>query len=490
MLLVLCAAIFLIVLPIGPSPSDDLFYIDAAHRLQARTYQAPSEQFPYHHYLRWPVTLPLALLFALFGLSGKTIAAFTAFHLFGVCALTYSIALRLYGRRILAMLAALAPFMIPESLLPWLVRAEPPCLLWALVALQLTLSGGGLLRTFAAGLCMAVAANAQQVALFAVPGIALLTLRQTSSANRRAARTVSLLAGVTAGVLGIMCLEWLLLGDFWIELKSMKWWHLRPIYRTSASDGLAGFLDPSDERRFVLGFLKNLSHAFPLMSAAFCGGVVLRILAWRRVLTPSRDMILAAGLTIGLLEMLGPLAVEKTYIRFLVIPLYLICIEFIALVYETAIAKPARWWSRLPTLALAVAAIPHLKDNLERLTRVPEHMRYYADPVRLIAADIRQRRVLPRKVLLLFQDKGLPGLIDWSWAVQCYSDYRLADAKIRERIRVPPRDHARVTYFVGTEPGPFESAGFKVITYPHGQQEASRPQVLVHETSQDPVPSK
>src|ERR1039458_8182598 len=73
-------------LALWPSPSDDLFYIDAAWNLQNGTYRPPWAGAPYHHYLRWPVVLPLAALIRLFGVSQKSIAVFSILPHLG-CAL-------------------------------------------------------------------------------------------------------------------------------------------------------------------------------------------------------------------------------------------------------------------------------------------------------------------------------------------------------------------------------------------------------------------
>ena len=118
----------------APRPTDDLFYIDAAYRISDGTYMTPTESFPYHHYLRWPVVLPLAGLFRAIGPTPTAIAAHTAIHLFLIGLTTYFIARRLSASPVHAALAALTPLVVPAELMAFLVRSESAVLLWTLLA--------------------------------------------------------------------------------------------------------------------------------------------------------------------------------------------------------------------------------------------------------------------------------------------------------------------------------------------------------------------
>jgi hypothetical protein len=481
---VLCglySAVYIHLLPVGPLPTDDLFYIDAAFKLQSGTYEAPTRGFPYHHYLRWPVILPLAALFFLFGVSEKTIGAYTLIYLMGISTATYFLILRLYGKHYLAAVASLAIVVVPAQMVTILVRSEPAALFWALVSLFLVAVPGrrfGRLKLLASGACFAFAVNATMIAVFSAPMVPIMLwyLRRRGANAKTLARSVGLfLLGLWLTYEAIMLLEWIFLGDYLIQYKAIKWWHLRP---TDEVVSLSAYFDPDNRAYFVFGLLLNTLRSHPVLIAL----ALLLLIA--RLATPlSRDRASAALLGMSLVsiitvELAGAFVVQKLYIRFLAIPFYLLCVYL--LIQTTKLMQTRRLGLLGVSAVLLLLLGIHVQRNAGQYLTEDHVLHYYRDPIRLIKADIAEKDARSEVARVFFENNGLYGLIPWNWAVNCYSDYDLVGVEVLTS-RVPSGNQEELTYFVSVSPPGQEliDAGFVKLAYPEPRVQL-RPDVYVY----------
>ncbi len=453
--------LFIQYLPVGPAPTDDLFYVDAAHKLYSGTYTAPTKNFPYHHYLRWPVNLVIVGLFWLFGACEKTVGAYTLVHWLAISFLTYFVVFRLYGRHVYAAAASLAPLLMPASMQTFLVRSEPAAITWTLASfafLVVRRPGWPRVRLLASGAAMALAVNATQVTAFSVP-IVLVLIRHlhVKDANRRTLlrKMAIFLVGLWAAYEMIMILEWIFLGDYLIQYKSITWWHMRP---TEDAPTLAAFFDPDNRLHFVLGLLLNLIRQQPLFIAV----VVLVLLGDRarlgRLTTPSTLLLTMCLVSILCIEVFGAPVIRKVYVRFLAIPVYLLCvyllIHLVALVRFDVFRADTVGLKVVLLLVFGIYAIRNCSANLTVDRWVP----YYRNPIRIIMADVVAHGASPRDTDILFEDEGIHGLIQWDWAVRCYSDYTLAAADVFTKAKPSRRRTDQLTYFVATTDTPVDMA--------------------------------
>lgn len=473
-------AVYIYLLPVGPLPTDDLFYIDAAFKLQSGTYEAPTRGFPYHHYLRWPVTLPLAALFFLFGVSEKTIGAYTLMYLMGISAATYFLILRLYGKHYLAAVASLAMVVVPAQMVTIMVRSEPAALFWALVSLFLAAAPGrrfGRLKLLASGACFAFAVNATMIAVFSAPMVPIMLwyLRRRGTHAKTLARSVGLFVlGLWLTYEAIMILEWIFLGDYLIQYKAVKWWHLQ---LTNEVVPLSAYFDPDNHAYFLFGLLLNVLRSHPVLIA-----LVLLLLIARLAAPPGHDRASAALLGMSLvsiitIELAGALVVQKLYIRFLAIPFYLLCVYL--LIQTTKLMQTRRLGLVGVSAVLLLLLGIHVQRNAGQYLTEDHFLHYYRDPIRLIKADIAEKDTPSEVTRVFFENNGLHYLIPWNWAVNCYSDYDLAGVEVLTNT-VPSGNQAELTYFVSVSPpGPeLIDAGFVRLAYPKPRAQL-RPDVYV-----------
>jgi len=473
-------------LPVGPLPTDDMFYIDAAFKLQSGTYEAPTPSFPYHHYLRWPVILPLAALFSVFGVSEKVIGAYTLIYFVAISAATYFLVLRLYGRHLFAAVSCLAVFIVPAQMTPLLVRSEPAALFWALVSLLLAASGGrryNRLKLLTSGASFALAINATQIAAFSAPIVPLMLwyLRPEDANVKAVARRICFfLLGLWLTYEAIMILEWIFLGDYLIQYKAIKWWHL-PL--TDAVVPLSAYVDPDNRTYFLFGLLLNTMRSNPVLFA------LLVLLFIARLATPpfgnraSAALLCMSFVAIIAVEMAGALVIQKLYVRFLAIPFYVLSIYLLIQVVGWIHSRRVHLLC-LSAILLLLLGI-HTRRNVTQYFVEGDAFHYYRDPIRLIKQHIINRGDQPKKVCIFFENDGLHGLIQWNWAVKCYSDYYLADTEILTKT-TPTNVDDRLTYFVSVSPTgrAVLNAGFEKLPYPDLRAQ-SRPNVYVLQPDDD-----
>lgn len=258
----------------NPRPTDDMFYIDAAWNLQNGTYAPPSAAAPYHHYLRWPVVLPLSFAMSIFGASEALLRLFPlAYPLLASAAL--AITARRFSREPAVWIAAAAsPLLIPTEVMAHRVLSESASVAWFVVAIA-TLATIGRSKPrralFVAGVCVAIATNAAQVALFSAPALPLFALLIQ---DRRAWTAQGAVEAVFWSALGFLVMyaaiasaEWLAFGDPLIQFRSVMMWHAKSLDQgTSLIERLLHPESPSFIAGFSLGFLKKHTLLVAILS--------------------------------------------------------------------------------------------------------------------------------------------------------------------------------------------------------------------------------
>lgn len=455
----------------GPPPSDDVLYVDAAATLVGGNYSPPSANRPYHHYLRWPVVLPLALLFRILGYGAVAIAAFSALHVLAIGLLSYALVLRLSRDPPLAALAAFAILLVPDDVFPaWhsvlLVRSELPSLAWSMAAFVAIASAGadGKLSLFLAGALLAVAVNATQVTLFSAPAALVLIHSRLAREGRGGlvafcAAGAVFLAGFAVLTGMVMAVEGVLFGDPLLQTRAVGWWQLLP---TRLEDRLAAYLDPGDGSRFAFAFLLRFWRDAPGFAFLAVLAVVSALVPSRKDPGPGRTLVGMACASFFALELVIPFVLEKVYFRFATVPSHLFAL---AIVVE--LARRLREARGIATALAPVGASLLAIGLLAQQARSSHHQpwfRYYRDPIGLIRDDAERSGVEPSAVRVFFEKDRVPGLIPWALAADVYGGYAFASERISPG-RLPDAT-ADPSYYVQQTTASPAPVGFEEIFYP------------------------
>lgn len=481
-------------LPVGPSPSDDLFYIDAAHEIATGTYQAPTPARPYHHYLRWPVTLPLAGIFATVGPGNAALAIYQLANLVAIALLATLLVHALTRDWAIAAVAALAPLLMPVDVLPVLIRSEPAALIAALASMTLAAIAYRRPRILPilCGMCMAVAVNANNVSVFATPLPLLLLVDnrdESLSWKKRIRRMLLFVFGAWLMYESIMFTEWLVLGDHMIQLKAMRWWHFR---LTESHTGWSAHFDPHDKERFVLGLSTNLVRRYPLFVLALFFAALIIPLTVPRIRAFSSRILPGALASIVLLEVAGGFVIQKIYLRFLAIPCFIIVVTLAAVVAglfrrtRHGAASPIRRRPVAITSSLLAIILPITFfecANARSMFTDDAPTRFYHDPVNLILHDMKRRKLHAHQVAILCDRPGAPGLIPWRIALPCYSGFRLSDAAFGDNIASTQSADRAFTYLIITDKKNAIPQGFVEVSNPAGPS-ACGPRVFFHDAGE------
>jgi hypothetical protein len=474
----------------GPPPSDDVLYFDAAARLVRGEYQPPSASWPFHHYIRWPVVLPLALLYRLFGHGDPAIAAFSALHLIAIGLLSYALVVRLSRDASLALAGGFAVLLMPSDILPpWhsvlVVRSELPSLAWSM-GVFVTIACGRADRKpplFLAGILLAVAVAATQVTIFSVPAALVLIRSRLTAAGRRdlpalVVAVAVFFAGFAALTGATMAVEGVLFGDPLIQARAVGWWQLLP---TRLEDRLAAYVDPGNAGRFVFGFTLRIIRETPIVAALIGFAVASAIGPGRGRGDPARTLVAMACASFVTLELASPFVVEKIYFRFVTVPGHLFCLAVVVELVRRLRAIRG-FASALAPIGAASLIVLHLAGEW-RASHFQPRFRYYHDPIELIANDLRETGSNPSAANVFFEAPGVPGLILWGLAVSVYGNY----AFVPERIRVgrPSPGAEGRTYWVQQDPAAQPPLGLQELLYPTAAEE-ERPRVF---RSPPPLPS-
>jgi hypothetical protein len=464
-------------LALWPSPSDDLFYIDAAWNLQNGTYRPPWAGAPYHHYLRWPVVLPLAALIRLFGVSQKSIAVFSILPHLGCALLLFLIFRRLALPRLASVIVLLAPFAVDPFMLAPRPLSEATCASLLLSSLLCMILPGRRLRGvqyFIAGGCMALAIDATLVALFfALTPIAFLTaLHFTKSdapriergTRRGASLTIPIphrfvfpsaayMLGLAITYGGILAAEGFLFGDPLLQFHIMEAWHLQSL---PAGGFLRWLTDYTVPASFIFGFSMAFFKEYKTFLIIFSAALVLYIFARRELSTRRsatlRTLLISAVCSYLTIEVCGALAISKTYIRFVAVPT-LLAASFIAATASSLIvsrkqSRAIRGVSMLVILALAYTVCL----NTRKLV-LDSGTTMYIRPIEQIMADLRHRNVPPASAAIITDRDGVHGAIWYALAYRVYSGYALHNGQVTTAPDGPSEStpRGRVTYFVETD---------------------------------------
>jgi len=487
------------VLGSSPLPTDDMFYIDAAYRLQGGHYSAPRPDFPFHHYLRWAVFVPLAALIGGLGMSEGVLELQAVLWHVTIGLLLVMVLRRLGTPAKHAALAGLAPVLVPPTILaPRILSEAPMCVyLLASCALLLGATKRDRARLVLAGAMLALAVNATLVAVFAafVPlGLYLVDrwMRRSPGDPRidggELGRVLVPYAAGAAGVYaGILLGEGLAFGNPLLEFEALTWFHFR---HRSVSEAATWSVDPRDPVQFVFAFALNMVRqmhwwlAFAAASMAAFG--VMAIDGWRDgARRAAASMWLLALAAYLVLELVAPLAIGKEPLRYLAVPVLLVTAG--ALVVLGAALDGARRPLRLVAAgAVAATALALFASNLRAFDPNGATV-HYQTACSLVRDDVERRRpgLKRSRVLVVSEVPELPSLVWYGLACNVYSNYRLDPVRYAKRDVEPAViAAAEVLYYVAwREPARLPGAARWRQLAPAPDPPADAPTVFVAESA-------
>lgn len=460
-ILLIASSILFSVFPHLPSADDEIFYFDAGYALATGTYSPPSANHPFHHYLRWPVILPLSVWFRLLDASEFSYwLSAVAPHL-ACMVLVFAFIKSLNGSTIPSLAAAGSVPLLSFHLLQPRVLSEAPVAVLSLLTLLLVERARRSPTVFAwglAGLAQACALSASLVALFYIPGtlcFALFRSYQHQSLRLPPAGLVAaFMFGLLAGMTTLSFLEFLVSGDFLLQLRVIQHWHLKTIAPTSS--WLTGLFNMADPDRRLGGFILSYPYLMPwLTGAALCAGAAGALSKGPRT-TQSPALIIAIIALVSLftLELFGPLAISKTYVRFTAFPVMLV----IAGSVYAAVSGIGdhRWAHRLMWTPTVAFCLIQGWENLSLLNNRP-CASPYVSAVTLVRHDV-EARLGPhwkdkQDFKLVNLEGHLPGLAPFVPAARAYTHFQIDASTIEFEL------------------SSLEEAGLKYVILPHLEAE-------------------
>ncbi len=452
--LVVGTTVLLLAFPHLPSADDEIFYFDAGYGLATGQYSPPSANHPFHHYLRWPVILPVGVWFKLIG-PGELSYWFSAVGPHVACMILVFALFRKWGGGWRASLAAAAsvPFLSFHLAQPRVLSEAPVAVLSLLTLLlvERAAASRSLMSWGLAGLAQAGALSASLVALFYIPGtIFLVLMRSSRGLPWRAFPLRDIVAfglGLIGGMVALSFLEFLVSGDFFLQLRVIQQWHLKTIAPTSSWIG--GLFDPSDPERRLGGFV----FKYPFLMPWLTGAIVCAAMAWmvslngREWRSPAFPAVGVAVLSLLALELFGPLAISKTYLRFTMFPVMLLTAgAFYAAVSGVG---SSGWFHRFIWFPTVVFGLLQGYENIQILRTKPCSSPYVT-PISLIQEDAARRLgpewAVSREFDLVTLEGNLPGLAPFAPAARAYTRFQLRGSSLR--FAVDPVDDAKLTYVI------------------------------------------
>jgi hypothetical protein len=423
-----------------PAPSDEMFYIDAAWKIYRGTYTPPTPSFPYHHYLRWPVILPLSFLFRIIGVSHLSYWMYALFWHFVIAALLYAIC-RPRVPVCSSLVVSTAPFLVPVDFLSPQILSEPPacaCILLSCLLLTRPARGFSWQKSLLAGSAMALAISSTMVALFFVhvPLLCSFFVREDEKSDSKARFIAAslYLCGLAGCYFLIMAVEGFLFGDPLIQFKVLDWWHFR--MRLHTGGFMKWLTDYHEPATFVLGFTLQIisSHLTWVCFLILTSAIALfqrqeAVDGAHDRLRPHTFWLLGSAAFVAL-ELFSSLAVEKQYLRFASVPALLLTAGALFAVAEAAHRVDRTSWRIFVLLPAAVCLWLLSSQNIGKLVVDKDTNEYY-QPASLIISDLSKTdpALLENgRVLIVTEVTQLPGLIWYGLAFQVYSHYKLVNA--------------------------------------------------------------
>lgn len=443
-----------------PLPTDDMFYIDAAWAVQNGSYQPPHPGYPFHHYLRWAVVLPLAGLMRMLGMSQAALGLHVLLWSGLVGFLLFRLLRAMGAPTRHAALGALAPLLVPPTIFPPRVLSEGPECAYLLASCVLLVGARARdgLRLVLAGAMLALAVNATMVAVFSsfVPLLAWAfdRHRRATDERERSILRVVLLYGAGAAVTygGILLAEGLVFGNPLIEYDALTWFHLR---HRAESDTAVSW-NPDDLGTFVFAFALNLvrqqSRWLLFLGASAAAAGVLVALGWhdrsRRV--AATMVVLGVGVY-AVLELVGPLVIDKQPLRYLVLPSLLLTAGALIVLGAAVDGVSARPAQLAIVGGLVLTASLLFVSNLRELDP-NDPTTHYRDACSAVFEDATmRRRAHPGRwrAVIASEVPGIPYLVWYGLACRVYSSYGLKNVRYVARDVDPAELRAApVAYYI------------------------------------------
>ena len=409
-------------------PTDDMFYIDAGWRLSHGQYQPPTQHSPFHHYLRWPVILPLGALQFLFGTGSLTIKLFGLLHIFIAGGALLLILRKLAPSKLLPLAGSAAILLVPFELLSPRVLSEPVACAWFMAGAAIIVLTGEKrhwLPLALGGACVALAINAAQVIVFSAPIIWYLAyISGPRSPNWP--REV-FLSGLwpALGAIGMYAViiagEWIAFGDPLIEIKTISMWHLKSLQHEQSY--LTSLFDQQNAN-YIFGYTARLFDQYPAFSISLIAMIGVAIAGRTSRYLP---LIICGFIGMATLEFFSPLVVDKIYLRFASVPIAFLTVGSCAGFVEALSNSRSRPTAVLASGVICIGTYFSTANNYKAM--VDDEWTAWLRPAFAAVVDTAQSEDIPAdKVVLVVGDPDIPGLIPWVWAANVYTGYRYNDS--------------------------------------------------------------
>lgn len=482
-------------LPVGPAPSGDLHFVDAAYRIIDGSYEVPSGARPIHQSVRWPVVLPLSGLFATFGPGDTSLAIFSLSCLVGIALLAATIVHRITRDWVIASATALTPLLMPVDVLPIAIRGEGPAMLGVLASIVLAVhsSRGTRLYPLLSGICMAVAVIADHAAFFSaiIPMMLLLNNGAESLTLIKRLRRVVLFA-LGGCLLCVLMLfgEWLAFGDPLIQLKAFGRAHF-PLNADRVS--WSARLDPNEPERFVLGLLTWLVREQSVFVLAMLFSALSIALTTIRVRTLAGRILPGAIASLIAIDIFGGFLLPDRSLRQLSVPSFVIWMTMIAVIvgiFRRGLRGKSSLLDRRPIAAMSVGSaftitlIIFATRNSPRMLTNAESTCFYRDPIRLVSLDIHKRELNPSEIVIVTDSLNEAGLIPQRLAVRCYSAFEFVDTDIGSLGVTSQPAFGKFVYYILADGASRPPDGAEVLDYPI-ERAIERPRVYFCEMDRE-----
>ncbi len=294
-----------------PGASDDALYIDAAYSFQTGNYKLKHVSF--HHYLRWPVIIPLALFIKILGPSPNTYSIFV-FSIYLLIALCSLFILKSYKVKTpLALLSLLTPILVPVNVLSPQVLSEPISVLLCLLIILCHRKNHALNSKsyyFFIGLLIALFVNCTHINMLYIPlMVSFFAYEKSKDLISYLKCSISIVLFSLVFYLCIMSMEYIFFDDFFLQYNKIMNWHFK---HHSLKSNLQKIFSTQDYNHFILGYLVILFKT----NFAFCCTLVCGILFLNFRFKKINYIYLHLLLTFLTLEFFSLFVVSKYYIRF------------------------------------------------------------------------------------------------------------------------------------------------------------------------------
>jgi hypothetical protein len=415
-----------------PSVDDEMFYLDAAWNLQNGTYVAPSLSSPYHHYIRWAVVFPAAILIKLFGSSFFVYNIIAIFPYVISSVIIYQIFDIFFKEVLFKISIAITPIVLAFIFNEPRVLSEGHSIMWLLISVLSLFYIKNSWRYLVGGFLYSFAVNCNLVNIFyLLTPLIFITifeknLYMTYSWRNLAQKVFTYTLGFMLGLLFILYIDFIMTGDPLLQYKIIKIWH----FNSLEDMNLSKYLFDLKSNMFLFGFIIGIIKKNSILTALIIFWSIVNFKLMRpevikkdiTLITIFAWAFFVAGLHgLLLIELFGSFVIDKYYLRFISIP-----ITFLTLSVMIRILEFAKDSQRLKDISLSCISLFLLgfliifsTSKLAIKKQIQCGMPYFEE-IKAISSDSKSDPVI------IISQASIPGLVPYSIALRVFSNFRFS----------------------------------------------------------------